>query len=268
MISSQEGLSGVALITGAGSGIGKGTAFSFASAGCQRLFLGDVNLPGLEKTEAELKAEFPAVDVRIHKVDISYEHSVDAFVDAAVAAFGRVDYACNIAGWAPQREPIAEVPVATYDRVVNIDEYGTWLCHRAEIRQMVKQTPLPGAGSVRGSIVSVASLSGINASPGMSTYCAAKFGTVAICKSDALDYGPQGIRVNVVCPGLTDTPLYWWNTPDTFTEMMIGRTPLRRLGTVDDLGKAILWLSSPNAAFVTGVVVPVDGGLVLQRRGM
>lgn len=132
---------------------------------------------------------------------------------------------------------------------------------------MMTQTPFPGTGSIRGSIISVASLSGLNASPGMSTYCAAKFGLVAIGKSDALDYGPHGIRVNIVCPGLTDTTLFRSNCSDDL-EMLAGKTPLQRLGQVEDIGNALVWLSSKNASFVTGAVLPVDGGLVLHRRGL
>ncbi|KAH8807483.1 short chain dehydrogenase/ reductase [Xylogone sp. PMI_703] len=261
-------LPGVALLTGAASGIGKGVALCFAAAGCNKIFLGDVNLSGLEGTKTDIFAKYPAVDVRICHVDISDEVSVRSFVKDCVAAFGRIDYANNIAGVVPQRTPIHEVDVQTYDRTIKINEYGTWLCHRAEIEQMMTQDPLPGAGSIRGSIISVSSLAGMNASSGMSHYSSSKHALIGICKTDAQDYGPHGIRVNAVCPGLIDTALFRQTSPPGAAEKMTQVTPLRRLGNAEDIGNAMTWLSSIDASFVTGAVIPIDGGLVLYRHGM
>ncbi|RFU29305.1 hypothetical protein B7463_g7034, partial [Scytalidium lignicola] len=287
MISERARLPGVALLTGAASGepahiliileiyahlsslgIGQGAALCFVAAGCNKIFLGDINLSGLEVTKANISSKFPGTDVRIELVDIADEASVESFVKACVTAFGRIDYANNIAGVVPQRTPIHEIDVQAYDRTIKVNEYGTWLCHRAEIKQMMIQNPLPDAGSIRGSIISVSSLAGMNASSGMSHYSASKHAIIGICKTDAQDYGPHGIRVNAVCPGLIDTSLFRQTSPAGAAEKMTQVTPLRRLGSPEDIGKTMTWLSSTDASFVTGAVIPVDGGLVLYRHGM
>jgi NAD(P)-dependent dehydrogenase (short-subunit alcohol dehydrogenase family) len=130
---------------------------------------------------------------------------------------------------------------------------------------MMAQEPLPGSGNIRGSIISVSSLSGINASPGMSTCCASKHGIVGICKTDALDYGRHGIRINAVCPGMIDTLLFRKTSPAGMAEKMEARTPIRRLGRPEDIGDVMAWLSGPKATFITGVALPIDGGLCLYR---
>jgi NAD(P)-dependent dehydrogenase (short-subunit alcohol dehydrogenase family) len=302
-------LLGVALISGAASGkgltnyaslphysyhctgIGRGTALQFAEEGCTKIFLGDINVQGLEETETKIKSAFPATTIQFMKVDIADEGSVQLFINGCVEAFGRIDYALNIAGVVPQRIPILDLDVATYDRVIGINEYGvsnlpcpariystptpkhhsqikppqTWLCHRAQIRQMLQQPPLAAHGNVRGSIVTVSSLAGLNASAGMSPYSASKASVIGFAKTDAQDYGPHGIRINVVCPGMTDTALFRQTSPQDAPAKLAGITPLRRLGQPRDVGMLLAFLSSTKASFIQGAVVPVDGGLGLQR---
>lgn len=130
---------------------------------------------------------------------------------------------------------------------------------------MMEQDPLPGYGMIRGSIVSISSLAGLNASAGMSTYSSSKFGVIGLAKTDAQDYGPYGIRVNVISPGMTDTDLFRKTTPSEAVPMLEAITPLRRLGNPRDIGLLSAWLSSAKASFLQGVVVPCDGGLGLQR---
>ncbi|OQV06029.1 hypothetical protein CLAIMM_10670 [Cladophialophora immunda] len=185
-------------------------------------------------------------------------------VDSCVSLFGRVDYALNIAGVVPQRKGIAELDVETYDRVVHINEYGTWLCHQAEIRQMTKQAPLEGSGT-RGSIVSVSSLAGLNASSGMSAYCASKHSIIGFAKADAQDYGPQGVRINVVCPGMIDTELFRLTSPPDAPPRLAAITPVRRLGKPADVAWLLMFLCSEMASFIHGAVIPCDGGLALRR---
>ena len=130
---------------------------------------------------------------------------------------------------------------------------------------MVGQEPLLGHSNVRGSIISVSSLAGLNASRGMSTYSASKAGLIGFAKADALDYGPLGIRVNVVCPGMIDTELFRQTTPKDAPPTLVGITPMRRLGEPRDIGTLLAFLSSGKASFIQGAVIPCDGGLGLQR---
>ncbi|KAF2208853.1 hypothetical protein CERZMDRAFT_101064 [Cercospora zeae-maydis SCOH1-5] len=141
------------------------------------------------------------IEVDTLHVDVSDEASVQAFVDHCVARFGRVHYACNIAGIVPPRTPTIDVDVEVFDRVIAVNLYGTFLCHRAEIRQMLQQDALEEGR--RGGIVSVSSMAGINASPGVSPYASTKHAIIGLVKTDAADYGQHGNRVNAVCPGFT-----------------------------------------------------------------
>ncbi|KAH0842459.1 hypothetical protein AYO21_10761 [Fonsecaea monophora] len=262
-------LPGVCLITGASSGIGRGTAVTIARAGCPSLFLADIDLAGLEETRRQIQEERQGntaarVRVEIQRTDIADETSVRDMVASCVAVFGRVDYALNIAGVVPQRKKIVDLDVETYDRTIRVNEYGTWLCHQAEIRQMIQQDPRPGHTG-RGSIVSVSSLAGLNASSGMSAYCASKHSIVGFAKADAQDYGPRGVRINVVCPGMIDTELFRQTSPADAPAQLAAITPVRRLGTPEDVAWLLMFLCSEMAGFVHGAVIPCDGGLVLQR---
>lgn len=130
---------------------------------------------------------------------------------------------------------------------------------------MQKQDPLPGHASTRGSIVSISSLAGINASSGMSTYCASKHAIIGFAKTDAQDYGPDGIRINVICPGMIDTELFRKTSPPDAPAKLAAITPVRRLGRPEDIAALAAFLCSPQASFIQGAVIPCDGGIVLHR---
>ncbi|KIW98140.1 uncharacterized protein Z519_01724 [Cladophialophora bantiana CBS 173.52] len=246
-------------------GIGRGTAIALAEEGCSRLLLADIDYNGLEETKEQIQRINPSTAVHIQRTDISDEVSVQQMVDACVLVFGRLDYALNIAGVVPQRKGIAEVDLETYDKVINVNVHGTWLCHRAEIRQMMRQPPLEGHGQTRGSIVTVSSLAGMNASSGMSAYCASKHSLIGLAKADAQDYGPHGVRINVVCPGMIDTELFRQTSPADAPPKLVAITPIRRLGMPEDVAWLMAFLCSAKSSFVHGAVIPCDGGLVLQR---
>lgn len=160
----------------------------------------------------------------------------------------------------------AKIDVVRFSGASYADWYSqTWLCHQAEIKQMMKQDPLEGHGQTRGSIVTVSSLSGMNASSGMSTYCASKHGLVGLAKADAQEYGPAGIRINVVCPGMIDTELFRQTSPPDAPPKLAAITPVRRLGQPEDVAALMTFLCSPRSSFIHGAVIPCDGGLVLQR---
>lgn len=231
-------------------------------------------------TRGQLCSTYPEIVIKVHQGDISIEEDVQRMIEDCVKAFGRVDYALNVAGVVPSRTPHTEVDVSTYDRVVGVNEYGvsftdlpgidtnkakTWLCQRAQIKQMMRQDPLPGYSNIRGSITSVSSLAGLNASSGMSTYSASKASIIGFAKTDAQDYGPHGIRINVVCPGMIDTELFRQTSPKEAPQKLAAITPVRRLGRPEDIGLLLAFLSSSKASFIQGTAIPCDGGLSLQR---
>lgn len=131
---------------------------------------------------------------------------------------------------------------------------------------MLTQDPLPNNGNIRGSIISTSSIAGINASPGVSPYSSTKHAIIGLVKADAQDYGPAGIRINVICPGVTDTEAFRKITPAGAENPVIEITPLRRLCEPEEVGDVMVFVSSPKASFMTGSVIVVDGGLSLQRK--
>ncbi|KAH7064049.1 hypothetical protein BKA63DRAFT_482726 [Paraphoma chrysanthemicola] len=259
-----DALAGSVIITGAASGIGQGVAVAFAQAGCRKLLLGDINETGLQATRDLVLTETPEADVVLSYLDVSEESSVNRFVEKCVARFGRLDYACNVAGICPARTPVVDLDVETYDKVVAVNLRQTFLCHRAELKQMLKQ-PLSETG-FRGSIVSTSSMAGLNASPGASPYCSTKFGIIGLVKTDSMDYGARGIRINAVSPGFTDTPaLHAISTAEQ--RMALSKNiPLKRLGQAVDVGRTFAFLCSKEASYIHGATYLVDGGAMTYRR--
>jgi NAD(P)-dependent dehydrogenase (short-subunit alcohol dehydrogenase family) len=193
-------LTGVSLITGAASGIGRETAIAFAQDGCTKLALGDVNQTGLEETK-KLILEFSRnAKITTNIVDVRKEESVNAFIKAAVDTFGRIDYACNIAGLLRTTGNTHSIPMADYDLQMDVNLRGVFLCERAELNIMMKQEPR-GKYNERGVVINMASIAGMIAYPDLSVYAATKAAVLNLTKSDGLFYGKYGIRIVAVCPG-------------------------------------------------------------------
>lgn len=249
----------IALVTGAGAGIGRATALKFAEEGA-KVVVSDIEVDGgAETTELIRKAGGEATFI---KADVSKAADVDAMVAHAVATYGRLDCACNNAGIEGLMMPIVEQTEENFDRIISVNLRGVFLCLRAEIAAMLK--------SGGGSIVNLSSVAGLIGFPGLSPYVASKHGVNGLTKNAALEYAKQGIRVNSICPGGIDTRMLGSLAEQatggsaSASEMMAPLHPLGRIGTGEEVADLIVWLCSPRASFVTGAHVPVDGGFVAQ----
>jgi NAD(P)-dependent dehydrogenase (short-subunit alcohol dehydrogenase family) len=241
----------VALITGAGSGMGLVTAQAFAEAGAAAV-LADIDEGAVRAATNDLTAAgHKALGVTC---DVADEAQAAAMVDRAIAAFGRLDMAFNNAGVQVPPSDAADETAENFDRVNAINLRGVWASMKHELRQMREQ------GS--GAIVNCSSLGGLVGLPSRAAYHASKHGVIGLTKSAALEYAPRGIRINAVCPGTIDTPMVAGmrdTQADAMTEIMRDQ-PIGRLGRSDEIAAAVLWLCSPGASFVIGVPLPVDGG--------
>jgi NAD(P)-dependent dehydrogenase (short-subunit alcohol dehydrogenase family) len=246
----------VALVTGASSGIGRSAALAFAREGA-RVVAADVDVEGGEETVGKIGAAGgEAVFVR---TDVSKAAEVEAMVERAVETYGCLDCALNNAGIEGQMGTnTADYPEEGFDRVIAINLKGVWMCMRYEIPRMLDQ----GGGA----IVNTASVAGLVGFEGISPYVASKHGVVGLTRTAALEYATQGIRVNAVCPGVIWTPMVARATGDSEEgrAQFAALEPVGRMGTPEEVAEAVVWLCSDAASFVTGVPMPVDGGLVAR----
>ncbi|KAL3458729.1 short chain dehydrogenase/ reductase [Aspergillus heterothallicus] len=266
-MSQKTYMQGVALITGAASGIGRATAHTFVQEGCTRLILGDVNYAGLEAVAAELRTRNPAVRTVLYSVDVSAEDQVEAFVAAGVREFGAIHYAVNNAGITSNpRVRTHELPTGAWDRVLDVNLRGAWLCQRAELRQMIGQGEelenRTGAPAQRGAIVNISSIFGVMSHPTVGSYSAAKAGILGMTRTDALAYAADGIRVNSVLPGLIKTPLVEESIRRGANyEQLVDTIPVKRWGRPEEIAEAVVFLAGEKASLINGVSLLVDGGM-------
>jgi NAD(P)-dependent dehydrogenase (short-subunit alcohol dehydrogenase family) len=245
----------VALVTGASSGIGRASALTFARAGA-RVVVADVVVAGGEETVRLITAA--GGEAIFVKADMAKAAEVEAMVNTAVAAFGRLDCAHNNAGIEGVTATTSDYPEDDWERVININLKGVWLCMKYEIPQMLKQ----GGGA----IVNTASGAGLAGVPRMPAYVASKHGVVGLTKTAALEYAKAGIRVNAVCPGVIQTPMVERvaSSRPGMIEKMIAAEPIGRMGKPEEIAEAAVWLCSDAASFVTGHAMSVDGGALAQ----
>ena len=246
----------VALITGAGSGIGRATSRIFAREGA-RLVLADLVEAGVAQTHAMIgDTGGESIFVR---ADVSKPGDVESALAKAVEKYGRLDCAFNNAGIEGQGGLTHECSEENWNRVIAINLTGVWLCMKAEIAQMLKQ----GGG---GAIVNTSSGAGLVGVRGMPAYVAAKHGVAGLTRAAAIEYGGHNIRINAVCPGPIRTPMMerlLGKRPEAEQRFARGG-PLKRLGEAEEIGEAVAWLCSSHASYVTGLPMPVDGGFLAQ----
>ncbi len=246
----------VALVTGGSSGIGRATALAFAQSNA-KVVIGDINEDGSQETVHQIQEKGgQAVFVR---TDVSRPEQVEALVHQAVESFGRLDFACNNAGIGGAQYPTADYPIDDWYRVLQVNLTGVFLCMKYEIPQMLKQ----GGGS----IVNMASILGQVGFPNSSAYVSSKHGMIGLTKSAALEYASLGIRVNAICPAFVETPMIEQGgiTPGSaFYDLIRNLHPIKRLGHPEEIASVVTFLCSPDASFITGDSILVDGGYVSQ----
>jgi NAD(P)-dependent dehydrogenase (short-subunit alcohol dehydrogenase family) len=244
----------VALVTGAGSGIGRAVALGYAREGA-KVVVSDVDDRGGQET-VQLIRQTGRESVYFH-ADVSDPVACQALVDFTLRTYGRLDVACNYAGIGGESNPTGAYSIAGWNKVIDINLSGVFYCMRYEIPAMLKN----GGGA----IVNMASILGEAAFAGAPAYVAAKHGVVGLTKNAALEYGQQGIRVNAIGPAFIQTPMIaaLENDPGLNT-MLVSKHPIGRLGKPEEVAELVLWLSSDKASFVTGAYYPVDGGYLAQ----
>lgn len=243
----------VALVTGSATGIGLACAQAFAKAG-DITVLTDIDDPK-EQARELVSAGYKALSRRC---DVSDTRAVEETVDWIAATLGRLDAALNNAGIQTPQRPMAEITDDEFDRTVAVDLKGVWNCMRYEIRQMLRQ----GGGT----IVNTSSQGGVTGFPGQAAYIACKHAVIGLTRTAALDYASRNIRINAICPGVIRTPMAeeLMRRNPLLEKELVRDIPAGRLGSPEEIANAVLWLSSPQASFIDGHALLVDGGFSIH----
>jgi NAD(P)-dependent dehydrogenase (short-subunit alcohol dehydrogenase family) len=248
-----------ALVTGATSGIGLACVTRFAAEGAR--------VVGIDLTEPTTKLDLPsgAAEVTFAQADVRDEDTIAAVIDGMVAEHGRIDSIVTAAGVAGGG-PAHMLERAEWQRVLDVNLTGTFLCAKHAIRNMLEQAPIDGE---RGSVVTIASVEGLEGTAGGSSYNASKGAVVIFTKNLAIDYGRAGIRANAICPGFIETPMlegvFGMPGLEDVRDHIREEHKLRRLGQPSEIAAAALFLVSADASFVTGQALAVDGGYTAGR---
>jgi len=246
----------VAVVTGAASGIGLAISQRLATEGA-RVVLVDLAGTAVEQAAASLIAS--GAQALAVAADVTSRVDVEQYVQAAVAAFGGIDFFFNNAGILGQVGPFTECPDEVFDRVMAVNVKAAWMGMRLVAPVLISR----GGGS----IVNTASIAGLRGSPGLLAYSVSKHAVVGMTRSAAAELAPRGVRVNAICPAPIDTPMgqlleqgFSPGSPQVFRERMIGRIPMARYGSAQEVAAMAVFLCSPDASYLTGGAFPVDGG--------
>lgn len=243
-----------AIVTGAASGIGRAVAVAYARAGA-KLIVSDIAEAGGEETVRLIRGELPSAKAVFVRADASKPEDQEALARAAIDSFGALHIACNNAGIGGEMNKVADMSVAGWSKVIEVNLSGVFYAMRAQIPRMLQ------AGG--GSIVNMASILGQVGTMGAAGYVAAKHGILGLTKTAAIEYALEGIRINSVGPGYIDTPLL-----DGLSEKLraglASLHPIGRLGRSEEVADLVVWLSSAQASLVTGAYYPVDGGYLAR----
>ena len=247
----------VGLVTGGTSGIGRDTAVLFAKAGAKVVVAGRREPQGLETIELVRATGGEGLFV---KADVSKASEVETLIQKTVQRFGRLDAAFNNAGIEGVWVSLIRQSEEDWDRTIDINLKGVWLCLKYEIRQMLKQ----GGG---GAIVNMASIQGLVGSAGAAAYTASKHGVIGLTKTAALETARSGIRINAVCPAAIETPMAEriFGAPEVH-KFVLGCHPIGRFGKPAEIAEAVIWMCSDRASFMTGQSLVLDGGFLAGQN--
>ncbi|MGE0763736.1 MAG: SDR family oxidoreductase [Bdellovibrionales bacterium] len=245
----------VALVTGASSGIGRQTALGFAAHGA-KVVVSDINLD-LGQQTAQMIKEAGGI-AHFHQCDVTQDEQVKSLIQQTITQYGQLNLVCNDAGIEGQQALTVDCTVDNWDKVINTNLKGLWLCLKYQIPELLKANG--------GAIVNVSSIAGLIGFPGLPAYVASKHGVVGLTKTAALEYAQKNIRVNAVCPGPIMTPMLQrlMTSSPNFKEQIVAGVPEHRIGTPDEVASTILFLCSQEAAYITGQCLAIDGGWVAQ----
>ncbi len=272
MASVEQRLAGkIAVVTGAGQGIGRGIALRLAREGAA-VVVAEFN----PETAGEVAAEVEAQGARAlsYPIDVTNSEAIRRMVRDVTGTFGRIDILVNNAG-AMQTKPLMDLTEDDWDRIIGVNERGLFFCLQTVAAQLIAQVPeeVKAAGRAErshGKIVNLSSISGRRGRPLAAHYAASKAAVISITQSAALALAPYNINVNAVCPGVVATPM--WEQIDRERGLLFGlkpgeamaafveTVPLKRAGTPEDIAAAVAFLCSPNADYITGQTLNVDGG--------
>ncbi|PZP21363.1 MULTISPECIES: SDR family oxidoreductase [Pseudomonas] len=242
----------VALVTGGAAGIGRATALAFASEGL-KVVVSDLDAANGEATVEAIRAA--GGEASFVRCDVTREADVKALMEGVIGAYGRLDYAFNNAGIEIEKGKLADGGEDEFDAIMAVNVKGVWLCMKHQIPLLLAQ----GGGA----IVNTASVAGLGAAPKMSIYAASKHAVIGLTKSAAIEYAKKKLRVNAVCPAVIDTDMFRraYEADPRKAEYAAAMHPVGRIGLVEEIAAAVLYLCSDGAAFTTGHALAVDGGV-------
>jgi len=242
----------VALVTGGAAGIGRATALAFASEGL-KVVVSDLDAANGEATVEAIRAA--GGEACFLRCDVTREAEVKALMEGVIGAYGRLDYAFNNAGIEIEKGKLADGGEDEFDAIMAVNVKGVWLCMKHQIPLLLAQ----GGGA----IVNTASVAGLGAAPKMSIYAASKHAVIGLTKSAAIEYAKKKLRVNAVCPAVIDTDMFRraYEADPRKAEYAAAMHPVGRIGQVEEIAAAVLYLCSDGAAFTTGHALAVDGGV-------